>query len=92
MQKKYVAVNLNRGVFSFSSSPERWPELAENAGEVTRAVESLLAEVKANAPWQKHCEMNLSLLEQVFANFNHELREMRAILASGNNQNYQSSK
>ena len=45
---------------------------------MTRAVESLLAEVRANAPWQKHCEATLNLLEHLFANFNNELREKRA--------------
>ena len=63
---------------NFSRSGDNWPQIADGASEVTQAVETLLAEVRANAPWQKHCETTLSLLEQMFANFINENRERRA--------------
>ncbi|XP_063717450.1 talin-1-like isoform X4 [Symsagittifera roscoffensis] len=69
-------VNSAKGLCE-SGSAENWPQIADGASEVTQAVETLLAEVRANAPWQKHCETTLSLLEQMFANFINEMREKR---------------
>ncbi|XP_075240900.1 talin-1-like isoform X4 [Convolutriloba macropyga] len=83
-------VNSAKGLCE-SGSGENWPQVSDGAVQVTNAVESLLAEVRANAPWQKHCEATLSLLEQMFANFINEVRERRATGESGkpSSQNYQ---
>ena len=88
-----ITCSLNQTI-NFSGSGENWPQVSDGAVQVTNAVESLLAEVRANAPWQKHCEATLSLLEQMFANFINEVRERRATGESGkpSSQNYQFAK